>query len=97
MQITYLDIAEWIVTYLILGAIGYSVSKKFKQPVALSTFVLIVIATIAAGNIGIGAGRLIDISGFRMYINRSLQAFGLGMIVGIYQMTKFRLSQKEKF
>lgn len=97
MQITYLDIAEWIVTYLILGAIGYSVSKKFKRPVTLSTFVLMIIATVAAGNIGIGAGRLIDISGFKMYINWSLQAFGLGMIAGIYQMTKLGFSQKEKF
>jgi len=96
MQITYLDIAEWIVTYLILGGIGYSVSKKFKQPVSLVSFVLIILATIVAGSIGIGAGRLTDISGFRMYINWSIQAFGLGIIIGMYNMMKSQLARKSE-
>jgi hypothetical protein len=80
--------------YFVLGAVGYLLAKKFKQPVTTATWVLIIIATILAPFVGISI-RLISIFGFTIYLNRCLHAFGIGLIIGlVIELMRFRAGHK---
>lgn len=82
MQFSFFQVLAIIFTYLLFGFFGYRVSARIKRPVALAIWIVLVIATLASPFVMPGA-ILLGIDDFRIYINFSLQAIGLGMIIGL--------------
>ena len=81
MQFSFLQVLAIIITYLLFGFLGYRISGKIKRPVSMVIWIVLVPVTLATpfapGAILIGGGD------FNIYINFSLQAIGLGMILGL--------------
>jgi hypothetical protein len=78
------NILALLTTYLVFGGIGYVISKKFKKPPTLITWILLIIGTAMSAYIGIGPNAyLISIFGFNIHINFALQALGIGIILGL--------------
>jgi hypothetical protein len=76
---------EWsalIVSYLVFGTLGYLMGRRFRRPVHILVLVLIIIATLLAGYVGIST-MLISGYGFTIYLNWALQALGLGIILNL--------------
>jgi len=82
MQITPLEIISLIFTYLVFGAIGFRLANRFRRPIAVPTWLTVVGLTLASGFVMIG-GVLIGIDGFKIHINTSLQALGIGILLGL--------------
>jgi hypothetical protein len=94
MQTPLFEIISFVFTFIVLGGVGYLSARRFKQPVAVYNWVLLILATILAGFVGIG-GHLISVFGFTIYLNWCLQAFGLGLIIGLVKIAvESRLAQK---
>jgi len=82
MQTSILETFSFVFTWLLFGGLGYFSSKRFKQPIAIFTWVLIVAATFLASFFSVTA-KLISIFGFQVYVNWALRAFGVGLIIGL--------------
>lgn len=82
MQFSFLQIPAIIFTYLIFGFLGFRISARIKRPVSMLVWIVLVIATLAAPFIMPGA-TLVGAGNVGIYINFSLQAIGLGMIIGL--------------
>ncbi len=96
MQTTSLEIVSFVFTYLVLAGVGYWFSGRFKQPVAVFTWVVIIIITILAAFVGIGT-RLIAIFSFAIYLSWCLQAFCFGLIIGLLiKLIKFKLDSESE-
>ncbi len=70
-----------LLTYVIAGAVGWVVSRKFKKPGAIGWVVLVVL-TILAQAILPGT-RVIAIFQFEMFANHILQGFLAGVLIGL--------------
>ncbi len=75
------DVLAFIVTYIVFGAIGYFTSGRFKKALTVTTFIVLLVATIVSQAI-FPTARLIGIFEFNIYIGPSLQAFLAGMLLG---------------
>jgi len=82
MQTLALDIASLAFTWSVFGGLGYFFAKRFKQPVSIVIWVLIILATAFAVLLGTSA-KLISVFGFEVFLNWSLRAFGIGLIIGL--------------
>ena len=80
MDITYIDLAAFLVTYLFFGYTGYQFSPKLKQPGTIKIWLIYIIITILAGGVGSGT-RLISIFEFAIYLNWILQGFFIGILI----------------
>ena len=84
MELSPLDIVAIIVTYVVFGSLGYRISRKFKRPIGLGTWITAVLATFFAGYILPGPNSyLISGFGFNFYVSTSLQAVGVGIVIGL--------------
>ena len=77
-----IDVIALALTYLIFGTIGYLVSKKLRRPIGLLTWIELILTTLAIvfvmpNSIFIGIGE------FKIYISTTLQAIGVGIIIGL--------------
>jgi uncharacterized membrane protein YbhN (UPF0104 family) len=82
MHLSFLNIVAIIFTYVVFGYLGYSISKRFRRPVSLATWLVVVFVTFfasffAPSAILIGGGEFI------VHINEALQAIGVGIIIGL--------------
>ena len=82
MHLTPLQIVALIFTYLVFGFVGYRLSRKFKSPVTLLTWIAVVLATVLAMNFMPNA-ILIGVFEFQIMINNALQSIGIGIIIGL--------------
>jgi len=82
MQTNPAGIIALLLTYLVFGAIGYRIAKKFRRPIALATWVSVIVLTIASGFVMVSA-ILLGIDDFKIYVNTTLQAIGVGIIIGL--------------
>jgi hypothetical protein len=71
-----------IVTLLVFAACGVVIARRFKQPVALLTWVALVVGIVVASYVGTHT-RLLSVFGFDVYLNRALQSLGIGIVVGL--------------
>lgn len=84
MDLTLLDILAIALTYIVFGFVGYKLSIKFKRPVHLLTWSSLVLGTFLVGYIFMGQNSyLISILGFNLYLSTSLQAIGVGIVIGL--------------
>jgi len=81
MEFTFLRLFGFGVTYLLFGSLGYRLSRKFKRPVLIRTWVILVLATLFS--VYLFKFPLLDFFGFRILVNDSLHALCLGMILGL--------------
>ncbi|MBW6474813.1 MAG: hypothetical protein K0B14_16920 [Anaerolineaceae bacterium] len=70
-----------IIAFLVFAIIGYLLAKKLPEPKRGFTWVICLGILVIAGNIGVNT-RLIDISGFTLFLNNSLQGFVFGVLSG---------------
>ena len=77
-----LQILALIITYVVFGLLGYRLSKRFKRPVSLVTWVVLVLLTLLAIGIMPGA-TLIGAGKVGIHINFALQAIGVAIIIGL--------------
>ena len=82
MHLSFPNIVSIIFTYVIFGFVGYRISGRFRRPVSLATWLVIVFLTFfasffAPSAILIGGGKFI------VHINEALQAIGVGIIIGL--------------
>jgi multidrug transporter EmrE-like cation transporter len=82
MHPTVFTVLSLAITYLVFGYLGYKVSKKFKRPVSLAVWIVMVVATFTCSFFSPGA-MLIGGAGFSIHINEALQAIGIGIIIGL--------------
>ena len=84
MELSPLDIVAIIVTYVVFGSLGYRISRKIKRPIGLGMWITAVLATFLAGYILPGPNSyLISGFGFNFYVSTSLQAVGVGIVIGL--------------
>jgi hypothetical protein len=77
-----LQILALIITYVVFGLLGYRLSKRFKRPVSVVTWVVLVLLALLAIGIMPGA-TLIGAGKVGIHINFALQAIGVGIIIGL--------------
>ena len=77
-----IQLVSFLTTLLVFGTIGYLVARKLKRPVQSWILVVIIVATVLVRYVGINTA-LASIFGFAIYLNRALQALGLGMMVNL--------------
>jgi hypothetical protein len=82
MDLSPLQIFSLVFTYLVFGFLGFRLSRRFKTPVTLLTWIELVVATILAMYVMPNA-ILIGIFEFKILINNALQAIGVGIIIGL--------------
>jgi hypothetical protein len=70
-----------IIVFLLLAIIGFLLAKKMPEPKRGFAWVICLGILVIAGNIGVNT-RLIDISGFTLFLNNSLQGFVFGILSG---------------
>lgn len=70
-----------ISTYVVFGGIGFLLSRRFKKPLTVNTWIILAVATILSQWI-LPSARVIDIFGFKMFVNYSLQGFFGGVLTG---------------
>ena len=87
MQILFINILSFVVTYFAGGAIGYFYSRRIKRHVSIIMWVIIIAATVFSGFIGINTA-LISIFKFTINLNWCLQSFGIGVIIGLLLKTR---------
>ena len=83
-----LKYVAFVVTYALFGALGYSLARKFKSPVAPGTWFVLMIGVIVLGFSWFGETWLIAIDGFHIYLVRALQAILIGMLVRVVVLEK---------
>ncbi len=76
-----IEIVAFAVTYILLGAIGYLLSRRSKQPLTVPIFIVFFIMTILSQTI-LPSTRLIGVFGFNIYFGSSLQALLAGILLG---------------
>lgn len=69
-----------ILTYVVFILLGYNLSKRIIKRVSTIKLILIVFATLLAGYINFA---MIDIFKFIVKFNWCMQAFGIGIIIGL--------------
>jgi hypothetical protein len=79
MTITFTSV---LLTYIICGLIGFSVSKKIKSKPRTMGWILLITFTILSQWILPGT-RVIAIFQFEMYANQILQGFLVGIVLGL--------------
>lgn len=94
MQFSFFQVLAIFLTYLLFGFLGYWISRKIKRPVSMAIWFVIVIATLAAPFIRPEV-ILLGIDEFRVFLNFTLQAIGLGMILGL-ATREIRIKFKDK-
>jgi hypothetical protein len=94
MDLSPLQIFSLVFTYLVFGFLGYRLSRKFKRPVTLLTWIELIIATVLAMYVMPNA-ILIRMFDFEILINHALQAIGVGIIIGL-ATREIRLKVQEK-
>ncbi|MCX6132699.1 MAG: hypothetical protein NTU47_02700 [Ignavibacteriales bacterium] len=82
MHPSFFSILSIAFTYPVFGYLGYKVSRKFKRPVSLAIWIVLVLATFTCSFFSPGA-ILIGIGEFLIHINEALQAIGIGIIIGL--------------
>jgi hypothetical protein len=97
MQISWIELTALVATYVVFGAVGFTLSKRFRRPVALPTWIFVLLGIVLAGSVYIGKNaRLISVFDFNIYFNTTLQALGLGVLVGlVVREMKIRRSLKK--
>ena len=94
MHISIIDALFLIVTYLVFGVIGFRLSRRFRSPVDIVTWIVLIIATFLSGWFMVGA-RLIGAGEHGIHFNTTLQAIGIGIIIGLaIREIRLRLSTK---
>ena len=84
MELSPLDIVAIIVIYAVFGSFGFRISRKFKMPVGLGTWLTAILLTFLAGYILPGPNSyLISGFGFNFYVSTSLQVVGVGIVIGL--------------
>jgi hypothetical protein len=81
-DLTPLQIFALVFTYLVFGYVGYRISRKFKRPVTVLTWIGVILATILAMYV-MPHALLIGLFEFEILISNALQAIGLGIIIGL--------------
>ena len=76
------DFIALISTYVVFGGIGFVFSRRFKKPMTVTTWVIIAVATILS-QWTLPSTQIIDIFGFKMFVNYSLQGFFCGILAGL--------------
>ena len=71
-----------IVTLLVFGACGVVLSRWFRQPRAVMTWLALVVALVAASYTGTHAA-LLSVFGAAVYLNWVLQSLVLGIAAGL--------------
>ena len=79
METSLLQVAALVLTCVVFGTLGYLLAGRFGRPVALPTWVAIVLLTFFAQFFAISAW-LISIDGFHIQLNTALQALGIGIL-----------------
>lgn len=74
-------ISSWIVIF-VFAVIGWLLMRGAKPPKQWWAWVLILLATIVAGNIGISTV-VVGWPGFEIHLNDCLQGLGFGVIAGL--------------
>ncbi len=77
-----MEIFSIFFTYAVFIALGFRFSKKFKKPVSVKTWIILIAAALLTGFI-MADTRLISLFKFAVYLNRSLEALCLGIITGL--------------
>ena len=94
MQISIIDAMFLVLTYLIFGFVGFQLSRRFRRPVITWTWVVLIIVTIASSTFMVGA-RFLGVGTLGIYVNTTLQAIGIGIILGLAtRETRIRLSAR---
>jgi surface polysaccharide O-acyltransferase-like enzyme len=70
-----------IIAFLLFAIIGYFLAKKLPEPKRGFTWIICLGILVISGYIGVNT-RLIDISGFTLFLNNSLQGFVFGILSG---------------
>ena len=83
MQTSLLELVSLAFTWLVFGGLGYLYSKRFKQPIAIYSWALIVVVTFVLGSFFSSTAKLMSIFGFDIFVNWSIRAFGIGLIIGL--------------
>ena len=84
MELSLLNIIATIVTYLVFGSIGYRLSRKFKRPVRITTWIGTILGTLLVGYVLPGDhSYLISGFGFNVFVSMAFSAIGVGVVVGL--------------
>ena len=84
MELSLLDIIAIALTYVVFGFVGFRLSGKFKRSIRLPTWIVLILGTFLAGYILPGHNSyLISGFGFNFYVSTSLQAIGVGIVIGL--------------
>jgi hypothetical protein len=75
-----MDILSGIITYLILGSIGFLQGKRIKRPVCVLTWIAILVCALMTGYVLPGL-TIVSVFGFKAYANWILQGFVLGILI----------------
>jgi hypothetical protein len=71
-----------VMTYGVVGAIGFTQARRIRKPVRMQTWVLLVVGVGSVGYL-LTSARLISMYGFTVYVSWVLQAFMLGLLIGV--------------
>ena len=82
MHLSFLNIVAIVLTYVVFGYIGYRTSRRFKRPVSVVTWLVIVFVTFAVSFFAESA-ILIGGGEFIVRFNQAFQAVGVGIIIGL--------------
>ena len=70
-----------IIAFLVFAIIGYFLAKKLPEPKRGFTWIICLGILVISGYIGVNT-RSINVSGFTLFLNNSLQGFVFGVLSG---------------
>ncbi len=82
MHISFIQMIALLTTCLLFGTIGFQLSRLFKRPVSVLTWIFLILAILIVGGI-MPSAVLIGIFKFKIFVSHSLQALGLGIVIGL--------------
>jgi hypothetical protein len=82
MDDTLKEAVSVVITYAVVGAVGFRQARRIRKHLRTQTWVLLVVGVGSVGYLLTNA-RLITIFGFTVYVSWVLQAFMLGLLIGV--------------
>ena len=82
-----MNITSIVITCLLLGFLGYMISKKYRKKIKNTTLILFAVFSIVLFYMGVGT-RVFSIFSFTVMLNQILGSFVSGFTIGLFRMKK---------
>lgn len=84
---------SWIFTIVVFGSIGWLIASRRSGPASPLVYVVLLLGAIGGYFVGTGA-RLVDVDGFKVFVNWAIVACCVGGFVGLLVRHRRHSQQK---